>query len=519
VSLNRRSNRGYVPGVTRIKEYDPKGGWRASLVLNKPRTTLPAGWTEHIMRGAGLTDNPYDQDPAGWTRNRLGEFVWSKQEEICRSVVDHRFTAVQSCHGTGKSHIMSRIVAWWLNTKEDPYVITTAPTWRQIQAILWRYIRAVHRKSKSYPQPLPGRITLDANWYFGDDELVAQGLKPADHNETAFQGIHAGHVLIVVDEACGVPKNIFDAAETLVTNDDCRVVAIGTPDDPSSHFATLCAPGSGYNNIRISAFDTPAYTGEPVPDKVAKLLVSKTWVDERKKRWGENSPLYTSKVLGLFPEVSDDTLITPAMVRAAIERDLPGFGPGTYGVDVARYGDDQTVVYRNRGGVVRLEFATHKQSTMKTAGAVAKILNDGPKAAEAVVDTIGVGAGVFDRLAEQELQVRAFEAGAASTQPTKFVNLRAEQWWRLRQLFEEGLIDLDPEDEELHSQLLSVRYEINSSGRIKVESKEDMRKRGMPSPDRGDAVMMSTYQGAHVVLAPKKASSKSITHDLLERKM
>ena len=121
----------------------------------------------------------------------------------------------------------------------------------QVEAILWRYMGNAHKKAG-----LPGRITLDAKWYIGN-ELVAYGRKPADYDPAAFQGIHARYVLVIIDEAGGVPKSIFDAVDALATNSNARVVAVGNPDDPASHFATICKPGSGWHVETISAFDTP----------------------------------------------------------------------------------------------------------------------------------------------------------------------------------------------------------------------------------------------------------------------
>jgi hypothetical protein len=133
-------------------------------------------------------ENPYVRDPVGWVRDRLGEFLWSKQREILEAVVRYRYVAVKSAHDTGKSQSASRAVAWWLDTREDPFATTTAPTAKQVHAILWRYIGQAHRKGN-----LPGRITLDDEWYMGPGgkELVAFGRKPADHDQSAFQGIHA----------------------------------------------------------------------------------------------------------------------------------------------------------------------------------------------------------------------------------------------------------------------------------------------------------------------------------------
>ena len=149
-----------------------------------------------------------------------------------------------------------------------------------------------HRKGN-----LSGRITLDDEWYMGPGgkELVACGRKPADHDQSAVQGIHAQNPLILVDEACSVPKSIFDAVDALATNSNARVLAIGNPDDPSSHFAQICKPGSGWHVINVSAFDTPAYTGEDVPEELLSLLDSPEWVEERKIRWGVTSPIYSER--------------------------------------------------------------------------------------------------------------------------------------------------------------------------------------------------------------------------------
>src|SRR4051794_2006067 len=155
----------------------------------------------------------------------LGEFLWSKQREVLQAVRDYRYVAVKSVHDTGKSHTASRLVCWWLSVMADPFATTTAPTTKQVHAILWRYIGQAHRKGN-----LPGRITLDDEWYMGPggEELVAFGRKPADHDQSAFQGSHALNPLILVDEACGVPKSIFDAVDALATNSNARVLAIGT---------------------------------------------------------------------------------------------------------------------------------------------------------------------------------------------------------------------------------------------------------------------------------------------------
>lgn len=475
------------------------------------------------------TPDPYVNDPVAWVEERLEEELWSMQREILESVRDHRHTAVQSCHGPGKSYTAARAACWWLDVHAlgEAFVVTTAPTWRQVFAVLWREMRRAHRKGK-----LPGRTTLDATWYLGgsgrpghpDEELVAMGRKPADYDPDAFQGIHAKYVLVILDEAGGVPKALYDAVDSLATNDFARVLAVGNPDDPASHFAKVCAPGSGWNNITISAFDTPNFTDEidELSEEMRHLLVSPTWVEERKKRWGETSPTYISKVLGQFPDISDDTLISPRLIREAQERELVGLAKGSFGADIARLGQDETCVYRNRGGVIRLAYSAHKQDTKQTSNAFAKLLKDTKRAVPMVVDEVGIGAGVLDNLRDLKLPVRGFNGGSRAFDPDRFINRRAEVYWTFRERMEAEEIDLPPqgEDDDLISQLGSIRWHIDSRGRIGIESKDDMKKRGLPSPDRADAAVQAVIE-LPAITVPKNAGERreTLTGDLLKREM
>jgi hypothetical protein len=142
----------------------------------------------------------------------------------------------------------------------------------------------------------------------------------------------------------------------------------GTPDDPASHFAVICKPGSGCHVETISAFDTPAYTGEKVPEDLLPLLVSPEWVEECKLRWGVTSPTYQSKVLGEFPDISDDSLILPKWIGAAQKRTLDRTRRPIIAADIARFGEDETVIMRREGGWIRVYRAHHKADTMVTAG-------------------------------------------------------------------------------------------------------------------------------------------------------
>lgn len=464
------------------------------------KLTLLPSFDDVIARIADNLDpqaEPFADDPQGWIHDRLNEFVWSKQTEILESVRDHRKTAVRSAHGTGKSHIASRAIAHWVDTHptDETFVVSTAPSASQVKAILWRYLKSVHRRAA-----LPGYITEGEvpEWKI-DGALVGWGRKPADlknaeEASTAFQGIHAKYVLVILDEAGAIPEWLWTAVDTLVTSPTNRVLAIGNPDDPSSHFAKINS-SPDWNVIKISAFDTPAYTQEPVPNDVLDKIVSKMWVDEARRTWGEDSPIYTSKVLAEFPDTSEDNLIHVRWIRAAMERDFSGEAVADLGkasLDIARQGRDESVLAYTRAGMFRIIRARRGIGDTMKLVAWLRNFHIGHPAVPFVLDADGLGGPVFDRARELRLPVSAFYAGRRAFNPRKFADRRSEQWWTVRELFEAGLFDIDPADDVLQSQLGSIKWWEDSAGKIHVETKKMMKERGLPSPDRADVLMMIT---------------------------
>lgn len=441
-------------------------------------------------------------DPVEWIDRRLGEETWSKQREILASVQRHRRTAVRSCHGTGKSHIASRAVAWWLDTHPagDAFAVTTAPTFAQVRAILWRYIGQAHRKGK-----LQGRVN-QTEWHIGD-ELVGFGRKPSDYDDDAFQGIHAPKVLVVIDEACGVPEQLWVAVDALLTNDDCHVLAIGNPDDPTSHFARVCEPGSGWNTIKIAAEDTPNFTGEPVSAELRRSLVSKTWVEDMKRAWGEDSPLYISKVLAEFPEDAEDGVIPSSQIATlrAMEHEPVDEDAETdvqLGVDVGA-GGDYSVIRERRGNRVGRVWRSKHADSMRLVGEIILAVNT-TGAHTVCIDVGGIGWGVKGRLEEslRELGVPCDVVGinfgeAASTAEARkrLENRRAELWWDVgRGLTVDGAWDLTNLDDKTAGDLVAPKWSLTSRGRIKVESKDEIIKRLGRSPDDGDALLLAFYR-------------------------
>lgn len=493
-----------------------------SILDVAPPRSLPRGTADEVDRRLFPDEVQHGDDPVGWIGARLKEMLWEKQRQIARALVEHGHVAVPSCHSSGKSFLASRLACWWLDVHPigSARVITTAPSQHQVKTVLWGEIGAAKQRGG-----LDGHITRGQvpEWTVGG-RVVAFGRKPQDLGTPeqamqAFQGIHAEYVLVILDEAGGIPQWLFDAAETLATGEHDRILAIGNPDDPASYFEEICRPGSGWQVIPISAFDTPRFTGEAIDDRIP--LISKKWVEERGKRWGDDSPIYQSKVLGRFPDISDDTLFPPRLISAAHRSELDGMERGGYGGDVARYGEDETVVYRNRGGVIRLTEAARKQDTVETTGMFARILRQHGAANVAMyVDGDGLGAGVYDALHHQGLAALEWRGGFPAHDDERFVNRRAEMFWQLREAMEAGQIDLDPNDDDLAAQLGKLKWKTDGRGRIQVESKEDMRKRGVRSPDRADAAAMAfAAPVTPLEVQDRPAAAEALTDDLFDREL
>jgi hypothetical protein len=438
-------------------------------------------------------------DPAGWVARRLSEHAWSKQVEILAAVQDHRRTAVRSAHGVGKSHIASRVAAWWLDVHPPgtAFVVTTAPTYAQVRAILWRYIRQAHRRGG-----LSGRVN-QTEWHL-DGELVAFGRKPADHDEAAFQGIHARFVLVILDEAGGIPEDLWIAADALATNTDCRILAIGNPDNTASHFAKVSRPGSLWHTIRISAFDSPNLTGEPIPAGLAPLLVSREWVEEKAVEWGEDNPLYIAKVLGEFP--TDDPLAIVRLSDLSLCRalDLPRTAgellPVELGVDVGG-GGDETVIRERRGPVAGREWTHRSDRPEDLAPLVVRAIKESG-ARSVKIDSIGVGAGLVGELRNlardgiHSASIVAVNVADTAHDEQTYANLKAQMWWELGRLQSEqrtwDLSQMANPDATI-AQLIEPRWFTDTKGRIQVEKKDETRKRLGRSPDNADALLLAYY--------------------------
>jgi hypothetical protein len=512
---------------------------------------LPSGSADAFLRRATPEDErPLPADPVEFAQ-QAGVHLWSKQREIARSVVQHRATYVPSCHDVGKTFIAATIGAWWIAGAPpgERMLVTSAPSERQVRGLLWRELgRAHHRHG------LAGTIA-GTEWHIGPAgrrTLVGFGAKPQDLTDVEqamqrFAGYHAPEgVLFILDEATGIPSWLWTAGDTITTSDHDRVLAIGNPDDPSSEFAARCdastgsakAPGQPYrtrhaNVIPIDAFASPNLTGEAVPEYVRKQLISRATVERWGEQWGQDNPLYVSKVRGLFPDRSSHNVIGPALIRRAWAVDHSGLELGCYGLDVARsLHGDESALYRDRGGQVRSSWVGREPDSTSLATIVLRATKHVPQAPIAV-DTDGIGGPVHDMirrgLPDLGLTRRttiAFSVAGSPQNPRDYDTRRSEVWFTARFALDKGLWDLDEADDELAGQLMAPRHYLKQ-GVFHVETKEELAKRGVNSPDRADSAIMAFMGNAmarrrKLLTDTPKANGnghapRSMTGDLMNR--
>ena len=447
----------------------------------------------HGTDGALFHEDDPAADPARFAADVLGVRLWDKQKEALEAIYRRPRVAVKSGNGLGKDFTAAVAVLWYLHGHDPAIVLSTAPTFRQVRHVLWRQIRALYRRAAD---TLGGKM-LDTRWELADDRY-ALGLSANDADQ--FQGFHSENMLVVVDEAEGVSEEIYEAVEAVMTSANTRLLLIGNPTTTSGGFHRAFHRERGiYETITISALESPNVAAGEV---VFPGLTTAEWVEERRQMWGEGSRLFRARVLGEFPDRGDDNLIAVTDIAAAtypietVPADpLPAALASYYrpavviGVDVARFGPDRSVVIVRRGNAVEDLRVYPDIDTEDLAGRVKNLALE--LAAERVnVDEVGLGAGVVDKLRNEGVPVRGVNGASAPDRDDACANLRAEGYWTLARRFREGGIRI-PHDAELMAELASLRYRFNSRGKVLMESKEDMKGRSLPSPDKADALMLA----------------------------
>lgn len=442
----------------------------------------------------------YRDEPLLFMDEQLGFSPWSKQAEIAAAVREHDRVAVKACNASGKTAVASALVPWWLAGGPGSIVVTTAMTERQVKRVLWREIHQRYKQARDFfhgATLTETEIFLAADWF-------AVGLT-ADEAE-AFQGFHGARVLVIVDEASGISESIFEAIEGVLAGGETKLLLVGNPLRTSgTFFDAFTKDRDIWKTITISAYDTPNLTGERVSRGLRRRLVSRRWV-ERLERRGVESNEYRVRVLGEFPSRADDTVCALGdLERAQAQQLEPGY-PLVLGVDVARFGADKTVLAVRQGNVIRVAEAFGGRDLMQTSGAVTdlarRLHEEHGRRPVIVVDDVGLGGGLTDRLRELgEFEIEDFNGGRKA-ESRDYPNKRSELWFAFAEVLPH--LDLDPADQELAADLLAPTYALSSDAKRVVEGKQLTKRRLRRSPDRADAVMLTC------VVAPPRAPGREV---------
>lgn len=459
-------------------------------------------------------DSPYKQfqrtyrnNPAAFVHDcfrwNAGEGPTFYQYEILEELTVHKRISVRGPHGLGKTALESWIELWFALTSdgEDWKSPTTASAWRQLTHYLWPEIRKWARLldwRKIGREPFDARSEmLSLSLKLGTGEAFAV----ASSEPALIEGAHADRLLYLFDESKAISAETFDATEGafsgggIDSKTEAYAAAMSTPGEPIGRFYEIQSRKPGYEDwwTRHVTLDDAINAGR----------ISQEWADQRKRQWGENSAIYQNRVLGEFAASDEDGVVPLAWVELANERWREWDDAGrplnkltTVGVDVARSGADKTVFALRYNQTISELRRTSKEDTMQTTGRVAGILQ--AHGGQAVVDVIGIGAGVVDRLREQGLAVVAFNAAERTDARDRsselgFTNMRSAGWWCLRELLDpanEQTVALPPDD-LLAGDLTAPHWKVVSGGKVQIESKDEIRVRLGRSTDDGDAVVMA----------------------------
>lgn len=464
----------------------------------------------------------YLTDPALWAKEVLGKTMWSKQREIATSIVENTHTAVVSCNGAGKSGLAGMLAVWWVAVHEpkEVAVICSAPTYVQIARVLFTEMKNNFDLAKANGVTLPGHINQSQEWKLDDGFVMAWGRRPADKDLiSSFQGIHRRYVMVILDEAGGIPEDLYTATEAVTNTEGARVLAIGNPDSRGTPFHKIFREDPTWHKIKISAFDTPNFTGEEVPEELKPLLIQTSWVERQKISWGEDSARYKSKILAEFPDEADNTFFSQSAIDRGVDTDIEEDynNEAWLGVDLARFGEDNSEVYINRGGRCRKIATWTKATSIESATRIHNLAIE-HGATQVRIDAAGLGGPIVDQvaaLANDKYIVISMLGSAASPDNTRWINARAHNYDTLREAMLDGKIDIDPDDKQLLDEMLMIQYKFSPKGAIQIESKDDMRSRGVKSPDSLDALVYATANLDHIINAPYAQHSPGdrITYD------
>lgn len=449
-----------------------------------------------IVRNQKLKDAEfqYRDDPEAFSADVLGLILWDKLVEYLWSVAQHQNTALKACFASSKTFGLAAICLWFLFTRYNSKVVTTAPTRRQVRDLLWADIASLHAHSKITlgGECLTERLQLGRRW-------LAVGFTANKRNQATFQGYHAsGGLLYAIDEATGVAPNIFNARDRIIVSPEDRFVCIGNPTDPNCEFARAFKDPT-FHKLQITAYETPNVRAGRT---IIPGMMTVEWLRDKEARWKDRIPqLWLSMVMAEFPEGQDDALIPLSWIEAAMlrwetlreQQAVLDEARKILGIDVATTGTDFSVFAPRLGQWVE-ELHSYSGKDTQELAALAQIEHG--RGYELAVDAIGVGAGVADALLQAGVPVHKVIGSAASDKKDStgsfgFTNVRSELHWSMRERLDPaGPLPLAlPRDELLREELAAPTWKPVIGGRVQVEPKDKVKEKLGRSPDRSDALI------------------------------
>jgi phage terminase large subunit len=490
----------------------PAGPGLASLLSPAEHVTLPDDDPlESAVAAYRLLRAHWQRDPVRYARERLGLSPTWQQEAMLRAMVpEGTKVSVRAGHGIGKSASLAAVIWWFLETRDFAKIPCTGPSSHQLRDVLWSELAKWRRSADAVSQARGDHPRLWLSTLFdstaervfdraAEQEWFAVARTSSKERPEALSGFHGapGSLLFILEEASGILEATFETAEGALSSPGARVIMVGNPTRNTGTFAASHKQHRGeYTALHFRSQDSPLVDPEYRPRLVRKF--------------GAESNVVRVRADGEFPKQDDDVLISLELTEAALQRDrVPGTGPRRLGVDVARYGDDRTVLLLRHGQVVEHIAIYSKQDTMVTVGHVIQAVQAW-HVTEVYVDVIGVGAGVYDRLAELQREkklaaavtaVNVAEAapGRPADQDAQGKTLRDHLWLQTAAWLrdEAPVFAADREHcEDLAGELSSLKYAPDSSGRLVVESKDAMKARNLRSPDLADALVVTFFTPA-----------------------
>lgn len=477
-------------------------------------------------------------DPVYFFKKLLGveELHQYQIDKIINPVLKHDRVSIAATHSIAKTWTVARLALWFLTSFPNSKVITTAPTLRQVKSLLWGELRSAYEGSLI---PLGGdllttELKYSPDWYAIGFTPQKEAGKSKEQIGSTFQGFHALHMLIIFDEATGIPSDFYKMAEGLTTSGEVvKWIQIGNPTTRSCEFFK-CFGSKQWHNVYMSCFDSPNLQANDINSiaeinrelqmikemskddaneyisrykKPVPYLLSTQWVISKAWEWGIDHPLFQSKALGMFPDIDENVLVQYADVLEAIEREseINMLENRSIGVDVARYGDDSTVIIELVGVKQTYHQKLSKRGAIDIVGTIIARVNMMPRTiTKIVVDATGVGGGVTDLLEEhfknnrfvEVIEIHFGQTLDLEENKTRYKNIKAYIFDLLGIDLKKNLDIMDIEDYII--ELPSIRYTFDGQGKMVIESKDDYKKRtGRGSPDSSDALALANY-GRHL---------------------